>query len=343
MSANQFGNLFSVSTFGESHGQGLGCVIDGCPAGVPWNGDRLQAWMNRRRPGVDPVGSQRGEPDKVEVLSGVFENRTLGSPIAMMVRNVDARSTDYSREKVKARPGHAADLWQEKFGHSDFRGSGRASGRETVARVMAGAVAEMVVRRRYPNAKVTGFVSQLGPWKVGEKGRATFLASTDDWPADKFPARLPDQIQSQAVLEGLTAARTKGESYGGICEVILKGFPAGFGQPVFHKLKSDLAMAMMSVGATAGVDFGDGFDSTELLGSAFHGAEQLYGGLRGGISTGDDIQLRVAFKPASTLGKMATEGRHDPAILPRAVPVLEAMAWMTIADHLLWQRLDRIS
>lgn len=314
MSANDFGHLFRVTTFGESHGEALGCVIDGCPAGVSFDQEKLQNWLDRRRPGQNVTVSSRNEPDHVEVLSGVFEGKTIGSPIAMIVRNVDARSKDYSREKVLMRPGHAADLWQEKFGHSDFRGSGRASGRETVARVMAGAVAEMFVRSQVPECGIIGRMEQLGPWKGDEK---------------------------DAINEGLQKAKAEGQSFGGVVAITLKGVPRNLGQPVFHKLKSDLAAAMMSVGATVGVEFGEGFSSIDKMGSNFHSVQQTYGGLRGGISTGDPIEMRVAFKPASTLGKMAKEGRHDPAIVPRAVPVLEAMAWLVIADHLLWRRLDR--
>lgn len=314
MSANDFGHLFRVTTFGESHGEALGCVIDGCPAGIEFDNQKLQAWLDRRRPGQNATVSSRNEPDQAEILSGVFEGKTIGSPIAMIVRNQDARSKDYSREKVQARPGHAADLWQEKFGHSDYRGSGRASGRETVARVMAGAVAQMFVRSQVPECEVSGRIEQLGPWK-GE--------------------------ETEAINEGLKKAKAEGQSFGGTVELILKGVPRNLGQPVFHKLKSDLAAAMMSVGATVGVEFGEGFSSTDKMGSDFHDRKQTYGGLRGGISTGDPIQMRIAFKPASTLGKMAKEGRHDPAIVPRAVPVLEAMAWLVLADHLLWRRLDR--
>lgn len=317
MSANDFGHLFRVTTFGESHGEALGCVIDGCPAGVPFDFELLQTWLDRRKPGASAVVSSRQEPDRVEVLSGVFENKTIGTPIAMMVRNQDARSKDYSLEKVQARAGHAADLWHEKFGHSDFRGSGRASGRETVARVMAGAVAQMFAQTQAPKCEILGSIEQLGPWKKSDPDFA-------------------EKMQS-----GLVQAKENGESFGGVIALEIKNFPRGLGQPVFHKLKNDLAAAVMSVGAVVGVEFGEGFSSTDQMGSRFHEADQSYGGLRGGISTGDPIQMRVAFKPASTLGKMAKEGRHDPAIVPRAVPVLEAMAWLVMADHLLWHRLDQ--
>lgn len=294
--------------------------------------------MDRRRPGQSAVVSGRQESDQVEILSGVFEERTTGAPIALMVRNQDARSQDYSREKVAQRPGHAADLWQEKFGHSDYRGSGRASGRETVARVMAGAVAEMFVRTQVTDCRVAGWVKQLGPWLADP---ADIGASAEMWSADRFVARLPNvQLQDQ-IAAGLVAAKSEGQSYGGVCELRLRGLPKGMGQPVFHKLKADLAAAMLGVGATAGVEFGEGFASATKSGQDFHSSDQSYGGLRGGLSTGNDISLRVAFKPASTLGAMAREGRHDPAIVPRALPVLEAMIWLVVADHLLWQRLDR--
>ncbi len=342
MSANRFGHLFTFTSFGESHGEALGCVIDGCPAGVEWNQKRLTSWLERRRPGQSTVVSARNEPDQSEVLSGVFESRTLGTPIAILVRNADARSKDYSLERVNNRPGHAADLWHRKFGHSDHRGSGRASGRETVSRVMAGAVAEMFVRQSAPEIRILGFVSQIGAWQISEKARAAILAEKQDWPTDRFTGRLPDETVSLDLENGLIRAKEAGESYGGICEIVMFGLPEGLGQPVFHKLKSDLTSAMMSVGATSGVDFGEGFLNVSEPGSGFHNSKQTYGGLRGGISTGDPVHLRIAFKPASTLGAMAREGRHDPAILPRALPVLEAMAWLVIADHIIWRRLDRV-
>jgi chorismate synthase len=342
VSANRFGHLFSVTTFGESHGAGLGAVIDGCPAGIVIDEARLHAWMERRRPGQSDVTSARKEADAVEILSGVFEGKTLGTPIAMLTRNVDVRSEDYSRESVAARPGHATDLWQEKFGHSDYRGSGRASGRETVARVMAGAVAEMFVRSVFPEARVAGFVSQLGPWDVqGNRLEIKTKLLESDWVADRFAARIPDEEISAAARDGLKNAKNEGESFGGSCELYLQGLPLGLGQPVFHKLKNDLASAMLSVGATAGVDFGEGFDNVGRTGGEFHAPGQSYGGLRGGISTGDLVHMRVAFKPASTLGAMATAGRHDPSIVPRALPVLEAMTWLVLADHILWRRLDQ--
>lgn len=343
MNANRFGQLFSVTTFGESHGQALGCVIDGCPAGIAIDSERVQAWMNRRRPGQSAITSGRQEADQPEILSGVFEGKTLGTPIAMFVRNIDSRSNDYSRASAAARPGHATDLWQEKFGHSDFRGSGRASGRETVSRVMAGAIAEQFVRSVVGECGIAGFVSQLGPWMLPpNRLEIKTKLLEEQWYADRFPARIPDEEVALQAQEGLKKAKVEGESFGGMCELYLHGVPRGLGQPVFRKLKNDLVNAMMSVGATAGVDIGEGFESVARAGSEFHGTSQTYGGLRGGISTGDLIHLRVAFKPASTLGAMAQAGRHDPAIVPRALPVLEAMAWLVLADHLLWQRLDRI-
>lgn len=308
-------------------------MIDGCPSQVKVDLGRLQKWLDRRKPNQASWSSGRSEDDRVEVLSGILNGMTLGTPIAMLVRNTDARPQDYS--KPMNRPGHAVDLWEKKFGHSDVRGSGRASGRETVARVMAGAVAEAFVKSVLPECRVFGWVSQLGPWKAEQPERMT------EWFADDFVARLPSAALSASILEGLTDAKSRGESFGGIGSFEIVGLPQGLGQPVFHKLKNDLASAMLSVGATVGCDFGGGFDSTELLGSEFHD-RQNYGGLRGGISTGEPIRMRVAFKPASTLGAQATSGRHDPAILPRAIPVIEAMVWLVLADHVLWARLDRV-
>jgi chorismate synthase len=341
VSANRFGHLFSVTTFGESHGSALGCVIDGCPAGVEINKDRLQKWLERRRPGQSAVVTSRQESDQVEIVSGVFANKTLGTPIAMFVRNHDARSKDYARESVPLRPGHATDLWDAKFGHSDFRGSGRASGRETVARVMAGAVAEMFLQQAVPQIQVLGFVSQLGPWSLNQICLAKAREAAP-WSSEAFVARFPDASLSVDIEAGLLKAKAAGESFGGVCELVIRGAPKGLGQPVFHKFKADLGAAMLGVGATSAVEFGEGFAATSKVGSEFHSEGQSYGGIRGGIATGEPIDLKVAFKPTSTLGKMAKEGRHDPAILPRALPVLEAMAWLVLADHFLWQRLDKI-
>ncbi len=342
MASNRFGNVFTLTTFGESHGLAMGAVVDGCPAGVVWNQEMLTRFLERRRPG-GALASGRQEPDQVELLSGVFENLTLGTPIATLVRNLDARSTEYTSEKLAARPGHAADLWQSKYGHSDPRGSGRASGRETVSRVMGGAVARMFVTQVCPEAQVMAFVSRVGLVGLSELDcvDAAEAIEGDPWHVDEFSMRCPFQDKNDQIEELVRAAKGSGESYGGEVFLRISGVPAGLGQPVFGKLKSELASAFMSVGAVLGVEFGDGFQASRLSGQEYYRSRQDHGGIRGGISTGDPISFRVAFKPTSTRKDMALEGRHDPTIVPRAVPVLEAMSWLVIADQLLMTRLDR--
>lgn len=344
MRGNQFGHVFCVSTFGESHGRGLGALIDGCPAGVVWNQELMNRSLERRRPGVNPLTSQRQEPDKVEILSGVYENVTLGSPIAAVIYNQDARSKDYKTDQLKTRQGHATDLWADKYGHSDPRGSGRASGRETAARVIAGAVARMFVTQVYPDAEVISFVSRIGLIAMNDADctDAAEALETDPWHVDEFSLRCPSQEKNERMQALLTEAQATGESFGGVAFVRMAGIPKGLGQPVFGKLKSDLSMAFMSIGATCGVEMGQGFAAAAESGKEFHTSRQDYGGLRGGISTGDPISFKVAFKPTSTRKDMALEGRHDPCIVPRAIPVLEAMAWLVLADQILLSRLDRV-
>jgi chorismate synthase len=345
MSASQFGSRFSVSTFGESHGIALGVLIDGCPAGVPFDAALLQKEMDRRRPGYHAKGtdanqvvSGRQEEDQAEVLSGVFENKTLGTPIAIIVRNKDARSQDYEGIKTQARAGHADDMWRNKFSHSDHRGGGRSSGRETVSRVMAGSVAQMMMKAASPRTRVVGYASQIANYELTPAERSQVLSQN----IDSFQARFPS-AQSSQVEKLLKDAQASGESYGGIAEILIHKAPASLGQPVFHKLKSDLAQAFMSVGATNGFELGLGFESVSEKGTAFHGGTgEAYGGIRGGISTGEDILLRVSFKPTSSILDVAKKGRHDPCIVTRAIPVLEAMTWLVLADHLLWARTDRI-
>lgn len=321
----------------------MGALIDGCPAGVVWQQEMLNRFLERRRPGANALQSARQEPDQVEVLSGVFDNLTLGTPIAAVIYNRDAKSADYSVENVKQRRGHATDLWQDKYGHSDPRGSGRASGRETVSRVIGGGVARMFVTQLYPEAQVTAFVSRVGLIGLND-GDAVDVAEAlegDPWQIDEFSVRCPSAEKNEQMEMLLTKAKETGESYGGAAFLRVAGVPRGLGQPVFAKLKSDLAAAYMSVGATTGVEIGQGFESAKSSGHEFHNSRQDYGGLRGGISTGDPMTFKVAFKPTSTRDEMAREGRHDPCIVPRAIPVLEAMTWLVLADHILLNRADR--
>jgi chorismate synthase len=341
MSANQFGSRFTVTTFGESHGQALGALIDGCPAGVAFDEKLLVKELARRRPGQHGSGqivSNRAEQDCPEVLSGVFENKTLGTPIAILVRNVDAKSKDYELIQQQPRAGHADDMWKNKFGHSDHRGGGRSSGRETVCRVMAGSVAQMLMRQVSPSTRVVGYASQIGPVQMTAEDRKNILRADVDSYQARFPSSRNAEVQAL-----LKAAIENGESHGGVAEILIKNPSAFLGQPVFHKLKSDLAMAYLSVGATNGFELGLGFEAASERGTQFHqGASSVFGGIRGGISTGEDILLRISFKPTSSILDVAKKGRHDPCIVTRAIPVLEAMTWLVLADHYLWSKTDRI-
>lgn len=350
MAANTFGTHFSVTTFGESHGVALGAVIDGCPAGVVFDLSLLQQELKRRRPGSVAVSSEgivspRNEKDEVEVLSGIYEGRTLGTPIAMIVRNHDQKSQDYESLKENPRKGHADDVWKRKFGHFDHRGGGRSSGRETLSRVLGGAVAKMFVQQIAPLCEVIGLSSQIGPISLSEEEYAYIRSGL--YRPDDFSARFPSPRHEQ-VRDLLVQARALGESYGGVGEIWIRNVPPNLGQPVFSKFKATLANAMMGLGAAVGFEMGDGFSSAHQLGSHFHGQQdpsnhqEQYGGIRGGITTGELLRLRVAFKPTSSILDIAKQGRHDPCIVVRAIPVMEAMAWITIADHILWTRQDRV-
>lgn len=320
MSANSFGSRFVITTFGESHGMALGVVIDGCPAGLQWDDSIIVTNMNRRRPGTSQVVSGRQEQDQYEVLSGIFEGKTLGTPIAIIVRNQDARSQDYAAIQNNPRAGHADDVWKNKFGHSDHRGGGRSSGRETLCRVLAGSVAQMLMQKWTPKTRVQAQVVQIGKETV------------------------QGPPYTEAIQNKLKKAQEEGESYGGVLEVRIQNPPAGLGQPVFHKLKADLASAFMSIGAVSAVELGAGVYSTQEKGTEFHkqAESENYGGIRGGISTGEEILFRVHVKPTSSLLDVAKKGRHDPFIGTRAVPVVESMAYLVLADHLLWLKSDKI-
>lgn len=322
----------------------MGAVLDGCPAGVIWRQELMDQFLERRRPGRLELTSARNEADTVEILSGVFEGKTLGTPIAMVIANQDARSKDYDLAKVQTRPGHATDLWQEKFGHSDPRGSGRASGRETVSRVLGGSVACMMVTQLYPEARVIAFTESIGPVRLNssECTQAFLALQENPWKVDEFSLRCPVHDKNQKMETLLQEAKDSGESFGGQVTMRIQGIPQGLGQPVFRKLKSCLADAMFGVGATTALEIGEGFESSTQSGKDFHNSAQDYGGIRGGISTGYPISLRIAFKPTSSRSEIAKMGRHDPCIVPRALPVLEAMAWLVLAEQILMSRLDRI-
>ncbi len=345
MSGSTFGQVFKVHSFGESHAKAMGVVIDGCPSGVKFSLDNLQSFLNRRRPGFSTFTSKRKEEDTVELLSGVYDGHTLGTPIAMLVYNKDTKPSDYKEIKSNPRQGHADDVWKAKYKYTDHRGGGRASARETVSRVMAGAVAQMLIKSLQPKLNVFSFIKSVGPISISDEAIANIKKhSNPEKELRKLDLAIPDDKCLQKVKNLLTKAKLNGESYGGVVELIACNLPAGLGQPVFHKLKSDIAMALLSIGSTVGIEFGDGFEDSMQQGSKFHSLNQQhnYSGLRGGISTGDDLILNLAFKPVSSIGKVALNGRHDPCVLQRALPVIESMVLISLADHILSCRLDKI-
>ncbi|MEZ4462173.1 MAG: chorismate synthase [bacterium] len=341
MRGNTFGEFFSVTTFGESHGVALGAIIDGVPAGFEFDHEAVQAQLDRRRPGQSAITTARNESDTLEILSGVFEGKTLGTPICGIVRNRDQRSTDYDPNYLRA--GHADRVWQEKYGLRDWRGGGRASGRETVSRVIAGAIAEQIL----PTAlSVVAFTRQIGTTV------ATQIPSdlTRD-KVDEHATRCPDAKAAATIEADLLQCKEVGDSRGGVVEVWIDGCPLGLGEPVFRKAKAVLPGALMSIGAVVGVTMGDAVADASASGLSFHtgvsgsgadaGISAAANGLQGGLTNGERIVLRVYFKPASTVGSVATSGRHDPCIVPRAIPVIEAMCSIALADLWLASRLDR--
>lgn len=322
MSANTFGQRFQMMSFGESHGSAYGVVIDGMPAGVKYDETLLLKNLARRKPGSSAFVTARSESDRPEILSGFYEGLSLGTPIAVVVKNENQKSADYDKIQNDPRIGHADDTWKNKFGHSDHRGGGRSSGRETLSRVIAGSFAQMMMQQLSSEIQVFAYAKQIGQIKLQEASH-----------------ELPQEIQTL-----LEKAKVDGESYGGVVECRISQAPANLGQPVFHKFKADLAQAMMSLGATTGFELGAGFEGTEMKGTNFHEKmiSENYGGIRGGITTGEDIIFRVGFKPTSSIKDVAKKGRHDPCIVPRAIPVIEAICWHLLADHWLWGRTDKI-
>jgi chorismate synthase len=339
MRGNSFGTFLTLTTFGESHGAALGAVIDGCPAGIPLAVEDFTHALRRRRPGQSDLVSPRRESDTPELLSGVFQGVTLGTPIAVLVRNEDARSGDYT--PGRHRPGHADRAWDDKYGVRDHRGGGRASGRETVGRVIGGVVAEKILP---PAARIVGFTRAIGGITAADIPEHVTRELVD-----AHPTRCPDFDAAERMAGELRRCRERGDSRGGIAELRIDGLPAGLGEPVFGKTKARLTAALMSVGAVTGVLLGDAWNDVRLDGAVYHkagGAERegyspRAWGIQGGITNGDRIVLQVLVKPPSTLGAEAASGRHDPCILPRIIPVLEAMAALTLADLVLAARLDR--
>ncbi|HZH03753.1 MAG TPA: chorismate synthase [Myxococcaceae bacterium] len=335
---NTFGTLFRLTTAGESHGVGMTAIIDGCPAGVALDRERIQVALDRRRPGQSSLVTPRKEADQVEVLSGVFEGKTLGTPIATLVRNQDQRSGDYDLLKDKDRPGHADAVWRERYKHRDHRGGGRTSARETLCRVVGGAVAEAFLARDLPKVRTVGFVSQVADLTAQDPA----LGLTRE-AVDQHPTRCPDPDAAEKMSARILAAKEAHDSLGGAVDVRVEGLPVGLGEPVFGKIKAALASAIGGVNAVTGVVWGPPnlLEALKLPGSQFHTTASSYGGIQGGLSNGEPLQMRVFFKPPATLGAFAKGGRHDPCVLPRAVPVLEAMVSLTLAD--LWLQMRAYS
>ncbi|MEL6801460.1 MAG: chorismate synthase [Pseudomonadota bacterium] len=355
MSFNTFGHLFRVTTWGESHGPALGATVDGCPPGVPISAEDIQIWLDKRKPGQNRYTTQRREADAVEILSGVFEGLTTGTPIQLMIRNTDQRSKDYGDIAEKFRPGHADITYWQKYGIRDYRGGGRSSARETAARVAAGGVARAALAHLVPDLQITGYMVRMGEHAID---RARF-----DWAeVANNPFWTPDAQAAEDWATYLDGLRKSGSSVGALIEVAVRGAPAGLGAPVYAKLDTDLAAAMMSINAVKGVEIGEGLSAAMLTGEA--NADEITmgpngpeyssnhaGGILGGISTGQDIIVRFAVKPTSSIltprrtitksgenTEIVTKGRHDPCVGIRAVPVGEAMAACVILDHLLLDR-----
>ena len=355
MSFNTFGHIFRVTTWGESHGPALGCTVDGVPPGVALNEADIQPWMDKRKPGQNKFTTQRKEPDEVRILSGVFEGVTTGTPIQLMIENTDQRSKDYGEIAQAFRPGHADITYHQKYGVRDYRGGGRSSARETAARVAAGAVARAVLARLVPGLRITGYMVQMGVKGIDR-------ARVDLGAVEGNPFWCPDPVAAEEWAVYLDELRLSHNSVGAVIEVVAEGVPAGLGAPLYGKLDSDLAAAMMSINAVKGVEIGDGMASAALTGvenadeirMGAAGPEFLSnhaGGILGGISTGQPVVCRFAVKPTSSIltprqtvnvkGEeidLITKGRHDPCVGIRAVPVGEAMMACVLLDHLLLDR-----
>jgi chorismate synthase len=356
MAGNTFGNFLRITTFGESHGDMIGAVIDGFPAGIEVDLDHIHQQLQRRRPGQSAISTQRKETEDFKIVSGVFEGKSLGTPIAILIPNSDSKSKDYDHLKDVYRPSHADFTYQEKYGVRDHRGGGRSSARETAARVAAaGAINGILLKEEI---EVTSFVSQVGSIELNKN-----LSEIDFSKVDSNLVRCPDAETAAKMEELILKIKKAGDTIGGVITCVIKNCPVGLGEPVFHKLHADLASAIMGINAVKGFEIGSGFGAAKMKGSehndAFSGGEKITtasnnsGGIQGGISNGMDIIFRVAFKPVATIMmdqksvnsdgegvKVKGKGRHDPCVVPRAVPIVDAMAKLVIADHLLMQRIQ---
>jgi chorismate synthase len=359
MAGNTFGEIFRITTFGESHGAALGVIIDGCPAGLKIDTAFIQAELDRRKPGQSAIVTQRKEADEFEILSGIFEGVTQGTPIGILIRNEDQKSKDYDHIKDSFRPSHADFTYDAKYGSRDYRGGGRSSARETAARVAAAAIAKQLLN--HFGIEVQAYVSKVGTIAIDKTYSELDLSKTEE-----NIVRCPDAETAEKMIELIKEVKKDGDTIGGLVSCVVKGVPVGLGEPVFDKLHADLGKAMLSINAAKGFEYGSGFAGTELRGSAHNDAfyndngiiktkTNHSGGVQGGISNGMDIYFNVAFKSVATImhaqdsvdkdgndTSVTGRGRHDPCVLPRAVPIVEAMAALVIADHLLRNRSSKL-
>ena len=356
MGGNTLGKIVQLTTFGESHGAGIGGVLDGMPAGIEISKEYIQQQLSRRRPGQSAYTTQRNEADELEILSGIFDGKTTGMPIAFMVRNADNRPQDYAHLQTAFRPSHADYTYFKKYGNVDYRGGGRSSARETVARVAGGAIVRQLLLQS--GIKITAYVSQIGTVTTNYK------EELKEEVVDKSAVRCPDVDAASKMMELMDATAAKGDTLGGVISCSIVGCPVGLGEPVFDKLQADLAKAMLSINAVKGFEYGSGFDAASMLGSEhndifnedFTTRTNNSGGIQGGISNGAEIYFRVAFKPVATIMQtqesvdkegnkvnLEAKGRHDVCVVPRAVPIVEAMAALVIADHLLRNHINTFS
>ena len=351
---NSFGNIFRLTTFGESHGEAIGGIIDGCPSGHKIDLNIITYEMNRRKPGQSKIVTQRKEDDYVEFLSGIFEGKTTGTPIGFIIKNKDHKSKDYNHLKKSYRPSHADFVYDEKYGHRDYRGGGRSSARETACRVVAGAIAKQIIN----NIKIFAYTSSIGK-----------VSLLDDTIIENFSkieesiVRCPDKNTSEKMISEIKKARKNGDTLGGVVKCIIKNVPVGLGEPVFNKLHSELGRAMLSINAVKGFEYGSGFEGTKMKGSKHNDIFKKdqttitnhSGGIQGGISNGMDIYFNIAFKPVATIMRdqktinskgeesiIKGKGRHDPCVVPRAIPIVEAMAAMVILDYYLINKTKQI-
>ena len=355
---NTFGNLFKLTSFGESHGSMIGGIIEGCPAGLEINKGLIQKDLDRRKPGQSKVTSPRKEDDKVQLLSGIFEGKSTGTPIGFLIPNINSKSQDYSNIKDVFRPSHADYTYEEKYGLRDYRGGGRSSARETACRVVAGSIAKQLLNNY--GIKISAYVSSIGNIFADEKN----MDLNKDY--DSNIVRCPDNEASEKMINLITELKSKGNTVGGQIKCIINGVKPGLGQPVFDKLHADLGKAMLSINAVKGFEYGSGFSGSKMTGSV-HNDEFIVengnvstktnnsGGIQGGISNGEEIYFKVAFKPVATIMskqnsidkeknnvELSVKGRHDPCVVPRAVPIVESMAAIVLADHLLRNRTSKL-